>query len=225
MTFQRHEPMARHFERFREGDEVAFERLFEVMWPMAVAQAKRVLRHDQDAEDAAARAFGCALRERGRSAPIAHFGAWFKKIVRNEAIKLKRALRRWENLPDNETEESHEFARETSVSHTTDELSEIAQAAARLDQPYKEAVELHYVFNLSHREAATRLGCPPATFSWRIGAAHEAILADLLQGSKGTVGDAIAITYFVPDQRVRVVRIQQPNASLASGVAQEAELS
>jgi RNA polymerase sigma-70 factor (ECF subfamily) len=85
----------------KSGHEDAFGELYKRHQFRTYRTALRILRNQQDAEDAAQRAFQRALVNLERFREDSTFSTWLTRIAINEALMLLRQRRRWEPLLQN----------------------------------------------------------------------------------------------------------------------------
>src|ERR1700680_379925 len=79
---------ARLLERFaRQGDEAAFERLVLLHGPMVLGPCQRLLRHEQDAEDAFQATFVPLARKAGTICNKEALGSWLYKVAYRVACR------------------------------------------------------------------------------------------------------------------------------------------
>jgi len=81
-------------ERLREGEEAAFEELVRSQGGRMLSVAKRMLRNEDDAQDAVQDAFLSAFRALDRFEGGSRLGTWLHRIVVNAALMKLRTRRR-----------------------------------------------------------------------------------------------------------------------------------
>jgi len=150
--------------RARAGDREAFARLVTRHQKAVYGLCARLLRHGDEARDAAQEAFVRAWERRASFDPARDFGAWVLGIARNAAIdRLRRSGR---------NEELGEIA--DPAPPADDALDELRgedalwRALADLAPIYREVVELVYVQGRAVAEAAAILGAPQGTVMTRL---------------------------------------------------------
>src|ERR1700720_1168370 len=80
----------RLLERFtRERDEAAFERLVFIHGPMVLGLCRRLLRHEQDAEDAFQATFLTLARKAGTISNRESLGSWLYKVAYRVACRTR----------------------------------------------------------------------------------------------------------------------------------------
>jgi RNA polymerase sigma-70 factor, ECF subfamily len=146
----------------REGDRDAFGELIERHAPAARRVARSILRHPEDADDAAQDGFYSAWRNLDRFDTGRPFGPWLIRIVINAAqdLRRRRAVRSTEPLPA----EVAASGRTPARIYERAELGKRVDAAlADLPERQRVAVVLFDVEGYSHAEIAELLGIPVGT--------------------------------------------------------------
>ncbi|MCI0457901.1 MAG: sigma-70 family RNA polymerase sigma factor [Gemmataceae bacterium] len=168
---------AQLLERFTsQGDEAAFEVLVWRHGPMVLGVCRRLLRHEQDAEDAFQATF-LTLARKADSIGRGAVGGWLSRVAWRVALAAReRTLRRPEQ-PLGEVP-APEGADEVLWRDLRPVLDEEIQ---RLPQRYRSAVVLCYLQGKTNEEAARELGCPPGTLSVRLMRARERLRARLIR--------------------------------------------
>jgi RNA polymerase sigma-70 factor, ECF subfamily len=129
------------------------------------AEALRVLRDPEAADDAAQEAVARAWRQRGSCHNPAAPGPWVAQIARNEALRLwQREQRRQAHATDVEEEPA---ASETLEDQTIRRVS-VHQALQSLTDEERQLVMLRYESDLAHPAIAERLGLPEGTVKVRL---------------------------------------------------------
>jgi RNA polymerase sigma factor (sigma-70 family) len=157
-----------------EGDESAFAGLVRRHGAMVLGVCRRVLGHEQDAEDAFQAAFLVLARKAASVAPPEAVGCWLYGVAYRAAQKAREASarRRARELK----------ARPPEPRRAPDERREdLDREIARLPDLYRSAVVLCELQGVSRKEAARRLGCPEGTLSSRLAKARR-LLAGRLAG-------------------------------------------
>jgi RNA polymerase sigma factor (sigma-70 family) len=142
-------------ERFtRDRDEAAFAELVRRHGPMVLSACRRVLRHEQDAEDAFQASFLVLARKAGSVRQHDSVGGWLYQVAYRLALR-SRALggRRREQgtLTDDPPERPGRDSSQESLRICLDE------ELRRLPEPYRTVVVLCYVEGRSQAEAAGML--------------------------------------------------------------------
>ena len=144
-----------------DGDREALVRL---LWPNAFRIAWSVLGDRDAAEDAAQSACSAICASLPKLEEPQAFGSWAYRIVVSHARDLARARSRLQRR------ESIGYGEAAGVSTHDDPTSrlDLAAAIARLPEPLRLALELHYFIGLNSREAGAALGVPAATIRFRL---------------------------------------------------------
>jgi RNA polymerase sigma factor (sigma-70 family) len=159
-------------ERFcRQRDETAFTALVRRHGPLVLGVCRRVLRHEQDAEDAFQATFLVLARKAGSLRRPEALGAWLYEVAYRIALKAStRAARQRQyereaaDMPGAE-EGREEFRRE---------LREVLDAELhRLPERYRRLLVLCDLQGRTHQEAARELGLPAGSLSRHLGRARE----------------------------------------------------
>lgn len=130
--------------RLDEGFETAFPHLLE----LALRTTTRLLRHQPDAEDAAAEALARTAERWSRVADLPYRDAWVQRVAANVAIDQLRRRRAAEPVPG-------------AVADLAEPLVgrlEVADLLRRLPARQREVLVLRYVLDLSIEEVAAALG-------------------------------------------------------------------
>jgi RNA polymerase sigma factor (sigma-70 family) len=163
-------------ERFaRRGDEAAFELLVWRHGPMVLGACRRVLRHEQDAEDAFQATFLVLARKAAEAGRRGSLGGWLYTVAYRVALRARQrqALRGRreaplgaEAPPDAAAGPPEELARR--------EVGPLLDAeVARLPEKYRAAFVLCYLEGKTNEEAAALLGCPKGTILSRLARARD----------------------------------------------------
>jgi RNA polymerase sigma factor (sigma-70 family) len=163
-------------ERFvRQGDEAAFELLVWRHGPMVLGACRRVLRHEQDAEDAFQATFLTLARKAGEAGRRGSLSGWLYTVAYRIALRARQrqAARgrregplEGEPPPENGAGPVEELARR--------EVGPLLDAeVARLPEKYRAAFVLCYLEGKTNEEAAALLGCPKGTILSRLARARD----------------------------------------------------
>jgi RNA polymerase sigma factor (sigma-70 family) len=150
-----------------QGDQAAFELLLHRHGPMVWDTCRRVLRHEQDAEDAFQAAFLTLARKAGsiRRAPC--LAGWLYRVAHRAALAARARPRRVVTGTDLD---EVALARETQAGDWRELLDE---EVGRLPDRYREPFVLCYLEGRSTDEAAAALGCPRGTVGTRLAWARQ----------------------------------------------------
>lgn len=181
-------------------DQAAFEQLVRRHGPMVLQVCRRVLRHDQDAEDAFQATFIVLARRAAVVARMASVSGWLHGVAYRTALNAKKqrarrgvaaatviAEKRLESLtpPAAETEA---LEREFGSS-----LDEVLQA---LPEKYRAAIVLCHLEGKTYEQAAEQLHCPTGALRMRLHRACDLVRNRLarrgLQVSAATLATLLA---------------------------------
>jgi RNA polymerase sigma-70 factor (ECF subfamily) len=180
-------------DRFKSGDQAAFDEMVSRYWDRIYAMVHQLLRNQQDAEevtqDAFIRAHRGLVNFRGESA----FSTWLYQIATNLARnrywywwRRKRDKTLSFDQPVSENSEvplSEVFAAETEspddITVTQELVDRIAVGMQKLGAKHREILILRNVKNLSYEEIATVLKISVGTVKSRIARARESLRAKM----------------------------------------------
>jgi RNA polymerase sigma-70 factor (ECF subfamily) len=141
----------------QDGDTEAFGRLYDHFFPQVYRYA--ALRVPAAvAEDLTAEIFvkvweKLAGYEERTNVP---FGAWLFRIARNMVVDAYRTARTWEEIPD-DLSDPDEWNRADDRVRRVFLLKTVRKALSELPRRYREVLELTYIADLPHAEAAGAL--------------------------------------------------------------------
>jgi RNA polymerase sigma factor (sigma-70 family) len=185
------EALLEHFTSQRE--EAAFAVLVRRYGRLVLGVCRRVLHHEQDAEDAAQAVF-CILARRARSIrKRGAVGAWLHAVAYRIA---RKAQARRGRRPVPTTNLADIPATEDSLEWTWREVRPILdEEVNRLPEKYRQAFVLCYLEGRTNEQAATHLGCPLGTVLSRLSRAREQLRRRLTR--RGLVLSVGALTVAV----------------------------
>jgi RNA polymerase sigma factor (sigma-70 family) len=161
--------------RVRQGDDRAFEQLFERYHPQLRSFCAHMLRDRDEGEDAVQQAFISALKDlRGSTKPV-DFRPWIYQIARNRCLTTIRLRKQHAELGQVEERGFEYLGRSVGVRQ---DLRQLLDDLHRLPNPQREALVLSELGDLSGQEVAGVLGCAPAKVRALIFQARESLLAD-----------------------------------------------
>jgi RNA polymerase sigma-70 factor (ECF subfamily) len=148
----------------KRGDKAAITELFERHYPSSLSVARRILRSDEESQDAVQSAYLSAFRHLQSFRGDAAFKTWITRIVTNHCLmRLRQHSLRWIDLDTltanggstrltspEPTPEASAFCREIA--------SALADAAASLPKPLLEVFRLYAFSGLSLRQVAAAMG-------------------------------------------------------------------
>ena len=171
----------------QQGERLALEELFERHYTRIFGVCRRMLRHEDDACDAAQEAFLAITRSLQKFSREAAFSTWAYSIAVNVCKdELGRRQRQSVLPPEAEVFESG------SAQHNPGEVAQVTvdvQAAlAQLGEEYRTALVLREQAELSYDEIAELLAVPVGTVRSRIARGRAELVRLLQLGEPGTTG-------------------------------------
>jgi RNA polymerase sigma factor (sigma-70 family) len=199
-------------------DQSAFEQLLHRHGPMVLGVCRRLLRHEQDAEDAFQATFLVLARKAATVRRQASVASWLYGVAFRVAAKARsRAARR--RLVAALTDAEFESA-EPAVGDSGPDSASLQEARAVLDEELRslpgrdrELLVLCHLQGLTHEQAAQSLRVPVGSMS-----RHLARARDLLRGRlvrRGVVLTAAGLTAALADASLRAA----PGAALTTATA------
>jgi RNA polymerase sigma-70 factor (ECF subfamily) len=173
------------------SDDTAFEILLHRHGPMVLGVCRRLLRHDQDAEDAFQATFLVLARKAASVVPRERVGNWLYGVAYNTALKARAlsAKRRGREIQVKAMPEPHAVRQDPDLWVELQPL--LDRELSRLPEMYRFPVVLCDLEGKTHKEAARQLGCPEGTVSVRLSRAR-ALLARRL-GARGLTCSVAAL--------------------------------
>src|SRR5581483_10277465 len=150
---------------------------------------RRVLRHEQDAEDAFQATFVVLARRAGSVGRAGAVGNWLYGVALNVARHAKAARHR------RGVKEREAARRQPAEAHdpAPDDLREVIDAELHaLPRRYRAAVVLCDLMGLTTREAAAEVGCPPKTLGTRLSRGRTALARRLARRGVGVPAAGVA---------------------------------
>jgi RNA polymerase sigma factor (sigma-70 family) len=208
-------------ERFvDEQDEAAFEVLVWRHGPMVLSVCRRILRHEQDAEDAFQATFLTFVRKAHSIGKRQAVAAWLYKVAYRIALEAKALASRRRTHEKQETGMLEATAKQPAPESTVwgDLRTVLDEEVNRLPEKYRTPLILCYFQGKTYEEAARELGCPKGTVSIRLMRARELLRPRLARRGLALSGGMLAA---VLSENATAVAISQ---SLADGTIQAARL-
>jgi RNA polymerase sigma-70 factor (ECF subfamily) len=186
-------------ERVLNGDPQGFEELVRRCGPRMLATARRMLRSEEDAEDAVQEAFLSAFKGMDGFAGEAQLSTWLHRIVVNAALMKLRGKRRRpeasiEDLLPRFDDRGEWLEPQSRWSAPGEEILErresrelVRRAIDRLPLSYRRVLLLRDIEDLDTEEAAAVLGISPNAVKVRLHRARQA-LRTLLEAELGGGG-------------------------------------
>jgi RNA polymerase sigma-70 factor (ECF subfamily) len=175
------------------GDRQAFGQLVDLHKRTVYGLCYRILRHPEDARDAAQESFVRAYAALATFDPTQAFAPWVLRIARNHCLDVhrRRGARPVEMALDADPEDGgvRELA-DRSTPRADEALEEherqgtVQRAVAALPANYREVVELFHVDHLSYKEIAQALDVPIGTVMTWLHRARAQLRAKLASGTQ-----------------------------------------
>ena len=173
-------------------DETAFAELLHRHGPMVLGACRRLLRHEQDAEDAFQAAFLVLARRAAAVVPREAVGGWLYGVACRTALaargrRARRAARERQvtDMPERADGIAARSAWEELVPLLDEELG-------RLPEKYRLPVVLCELEGRKRREVARQLGLPEGTLSSRLASARRLLARRLGRRGLALPGGALA---------------------------------
>src|SRR5262245_61569483 len=199
-------------------DPAAFAALVSRHGPLVLGLCRRLIRHEQDAEDAFQATFLVFLRKAGSIGKYESVGSWLYGVAYRVSLKANIAAARRRSR---ETSLPEAAAFEVARDATGIDLGAALDAEVnRLPPRFRRAVVLCYLQGWSAQQAARALGCPRGTILSRLARAR-ARLRDRLT-RRGFVLTATAVAVALTRNRVEAAvpgRLGDSTIQAATGSA------
>ena len=176
-------------DRCLEGDASAWDALARQYWRRVFNIAYKFVARYDDAEDLTQEIFVKLFRSLGTYDRRAKFETWLTNVTRNLCIDhYRRRRREAEKITDDVDPDALQFDQLVSAPDAElarhDDIAMVRRAMAKLPSPYREAVALRDVHELSYEEIARRLELPEGTVKSRINRGRKELAKHLrtLQG-------------------------------------------
>ncbi len=188
-------------------DEAAFAALVARHGPMVLGACRRLLHHEQDAEDAFQATF-LVLARKASSQPWSHTaGPWLHQVANRVAMEARAVNARLRARERQVEEMPHP---EVGPAEPQDWRALLDEELDRLPEKYRTAVVLCELEGRSRKEAAGLLGLAEGTLSWRLATARKMLARRLAR--LGPALSAPALGW--PWQSVRRRRPCRPRCSV-----------
>jgi RNA polymerase sigma-70 factor (ECF subfamily) len=172
-------------------DEGAFAALVRRHGPMVLGVCRRILRHEQDAEDAFQATFLVLARRAGDIRRPERLGNWLYGVACRTAARARRMAARRRN---------HE--RQAAAAPATSPVEAVLwqdlrpvldEEIRRLPERYRAPFVLHYLEGRTNQEAARQLGCPEGTVLSRLAWARQRLRRRLALRGIGLTAGGVAL--------------------------------
>ena len=165
-------------EKFMQNDPTAFAKLFDRYHSLVFNCCLRILRHQQDAEDATQETFSRLARHIDRWDSRKPIEPWLIAIAGNRC-RTHLSRRRAVQSLSNTNEPSSQQAIEHQAAETLRE--EVTLAVSQLPKNQRIAFQLFHEQSLSYDQIASQLGCPVGTVKTWVHRARANLLQQLCQ--------------------------------------------
>ena len=157
-----------------EADRQKFTEIYEQYHGLIEKTAMRILKNQQDTEDAVQNTFVQVIRhfEKVYEIDCKNLPFWIISIVKNEALMILRKKKRIVQLEDWDS---------ISVkAESVSEYSELVQLFSKLPETYRAALEMHFLLECSGKEIALKLGISEGAVNTRISRGR-ALLKEIIE--------------------------------------------
>jgi RNA polymerase sigma factor (sigma-70 family) len=170
-------------------DEASFAALVKRHGPMVLGVCRRVLHHEQDAEDAFQATFLVLARKAGSLSNGEALGNWLFGVAHRTALEARSAIARRRARERQVEDMPHP---EVAPAEAQDWRPLLDHELSQLPEKYRSAVVLCDLECLSRREAARQLRVPEGTLSSRIATARRMLAKRLSKYGLSLSGGALA---------------------------------
>lgn len=157
-----------------EADREKFTELYEQYHGLIEKTAMRILKNQQDAEDAVQNTFVQIIRhfEKVYEIDCKNLPFWIISIVKNESLMILRKKKRVIQLED--------WDSITVKAESVAEYSELVHLFSKLPETYRAALEMRFLLEYSGKEIARRLGISESAVNTRISRGR-ALLREIIE--------------------------------------------
>jgi RNA polymerase sigma factor (sigma-70 family) len=173
------------------GDEAAFELLVRRYGPLVLGLCRRVLHHEQDAEDVFQATFLLLVRKGASIARRDSVGSWLYGVAYRLATQLKAKAVRRQTFPAGTLAQVVEADAPPGVVWT-DLRPVLDEEISQLPSKYRVAFVLCHLEGKTNEEAAAQLGCPTGTVLSRLSRARARLRTRLLRRGVALSAAALA---------------------------------
>jgi RNA polymerase sigma factor (sigma-70 family) len=177
-------------------DEAAFELLVWRHGAMVFSLCRRLLRHEQDAEDAFQASFLTLARKAGSIHNREAIASWLYKVAYRIALSVRR--RKTMSLAPQHAALDELPAANKDESHLLELQPMLDEEVHRLPEKYRTAFVLCHFEGKTNEEAAELLGCPKGTILSRLSRARERLRGRLSR--RGVTGSVLAASAAIVDK-------------------------
>lgn len=176
-----------------QRNEAAFARIVQRYGPMVWGICRRMLRGQEDVEDAFQATFLVLVRRASSITQRALLANWLYGVAHRTALKA-RSLRARQQLRERQVAAMPEPGKAASTRH--DDLETLLdQELSRLPDKYRSVILLCDLEGRTRKEAARLLGCPEGTVAGRLARARQMLAKRLAQhGALLSTGSLVAMS-------------------------------
>lgn len=174
-----------------QHDEASFEVLVRRHGSMVLGVCRRLLGHDQDAEDAYQATFLVLARRAGDIRRPEQLANWLWGVAYRAGLEARQRRRR--RAREQQVTDMHEPEAAPAPEPASDLNRVLDEELKRLPEKYRTAVVLCDLEGCTREEAAGRLGIPVGTLSGRLTTAHRKLAARLTRRGVAVAGLAAAL--------------------------------
>ena len=146
-----------------QGNQLAFKELVERHHTTAFAVVRGVMGDSDDVEDVVQMVYVKVYRNLDKFRGDSKFSTWLYQIARNEAINAVKKRRLATTPVDDVVIAAPEQDSPEAAFRRTAAADELEQAMARIDERYREVLELRYMGERSYDEISEITGLPAGT--------------------------------------------------------------
>jgi RNA polymerase sigma-70 factor (ECF subfamily) len=169
------------------GDDDAFEVCVRTYYTRLLVVARRILRNEEDAQDAVQEAFLSAFKQIGHFKGLSRLGTWLHRITVNAALGRLRGLQRHpekslEDLLPHFGEGEHQLgppvpwkATPPTVLEQQESCELVRRCINQLPEGYRTVLLLRDIEELDTEETALALGTSPGVVKTRLHRARQAL--------------------------------------------------
>ena len=145
-----------------EADREKFTEIYEQYHGLIEKIAMRILKNQQDAEDAVQNTFVQIIRHFEKACEIdcKNLPFWIISIVKNESLMILRKKKRIIPLED--------WDSITVEAESVTEYSELVHLFSKLPETYRAVLDMHFLLEYSGKEIAQKLGISESAVNTRI---------------------------------------------------------
>ena len=157
-----------------EADREKFTEIYEQYHGLIEKSAMRILKNQQDAEDAVQNTFVQVIRhfEKVYEIDCKILLFWIISIVKNESLMILRKKKRVMQLED--------WDSITVEAESVSEYSELVRLFSKLPETYRAALEMHFLLEYSGKEISQKLGISESAVNTRISRGR-ALLKEIIE--------------------------------------------